>query len=489
MLKFLIPICFSGLAFVPQGPTSNKSVYNGTLVQDTLTIDERLETPQMYVYHEVEDGEKIFHRFGGGKHMSLKWVKNGRPFTGILTLLSEDGKQICPYLNGVPEGIWTKVTINGNLEYEVPIKAGYYHGECKFYRADSKDELRLIGKFLNGYPDGQFVVYSYYVNTNDVFEAERFMLKTIINNPLKANRPFLDSDDDSRGSVSGVYVADVNPKAYLPPLEPTNDLYWGEVIGCGNHSTNPLPAAQTILEGEYIQKDVFTDEEYLNQNPSGKIKLENTSFWKNGRCLWFEQYNETPDESNTVTGYGLVRRSEYEYYNGYFIETRTTRTLSYIHFSTSNLYNGSVNAQDLTSFDTIVVQTSTYINGRLRHGLTKAFTDESSPSISAPENKFSVNFNYSEGEYYLNTKVGEWKYYIVTDGAKRLVCVTNYLRPPTAEFSGFTPKQPFKRFCNTSFFGDEEKKHGTEKFYRLNDGTLYVGYTYKNNAAVSLIKE
>ncbi len=475
----------SGNLFASNTIQGNPDVMNG----DTLKIDERIETPQMYVYHEMDQGEPVFQRFDGGKHMILKWVKNNLPFNGVLLLLNDDGKQISPYINGIPDGLWMKYAQNGNLEYEVPIKGGFYNGECKFYYTEEQGEISRIGTFSNGYPDGLFVVNSQYGNTGERFEAERLTLRTIFNRASEANRSYLSSDSDGREAVSGVYISNIYHLNYLPALEPNNDNYWLDNTGCLNYALNPLPPAQTILEGEYIKKDIFIGDGSLSSD-SSFVKISNKIFWRNGRCLWAEEYKETPYNSSTVLPkYSLTRRSEYEYFSGYFVEKRTTLNLINTDFSADNIYYHTIEAKDLIFFDTLVTTPNTYINGQLKHGRVSEFATENSPSISGPEGKFSVNFNYSEGEYFLNTKVGEWKYYIVTNEEKRLVCVTNYHKFSNLDFSGFTLKQSFKGFCNISYLEEGEVKHGTEKFYRLKDAAFYVGYNYKNGTAISTIKE
>lgn len=468
--------------------TSN-NLLREACIQDTLLVDERIETPQMYVYHEYNIDDNFKFNETNSSNQTLKLVKNKKPFSGMLILENENRRKFCPYINGIPDGVWLEYAQDGRIKYEIPIKNGFYNGVGKFYNDDGS--LYKIGKFTNGYPDGLFVDFIKYLNTGEIYESERLILKTLFYKPTLANLPYLmcKTKEDNRLSVQGVYVSEFYHANFLPTLTPSNDNYWLHIIGCLNTINNPLPISQTILDGEYVKKDLFLLINEPEYDGNSFIKIKEKIFWKDGKCLWSENYGDSDQYSgSSFNKYLLSTKSVYEYYKGYYLETRTSQNISYTDYSDENIYQQETNVQDLTFFDTLATNTITYINGHFKQGKVREFTyGGTSQSLSGLEGKFSVNYNYSEGEYYLNTKIGEWKYFIITRHENKLVCVCHYKPFSNTKFKGFNIKMPFTNLCS-SYDADQEVKNGEERFYRLNDGKLFIGYIYRNGEAISVIK-
>lgn len=456
----------------------------GVLTRDTIIVDENIETPQMYVYHEYFEGKYIFSEGGSSSNFvdpqTLKSIKTKKPFTGVLILINRFRKIICPFTDGIPNGMRKQFYGNGNIESEIPVKYGFYHGECKIFKDDGR--LYKIGHYSNGYPDGIFIVYNY--SFNDSFpELFKVTLKTIINDPLKANQNYLlnkRTTQENRNEISGVNVGGLEFEYCLPSLTPSSgDHYWLNLIGCLNIRLNPLPITQTIIDGEFAKKEI------LEEGPC----LAEKSFWRNGKCISYERYNHYDKELFRNFGEHVIRKSSYQYFKGYFIETRVRYRMLSVSFSETNICHSGENVGDLTFSDTIVKDTVVLINGKLKHGKVSEFEDESTNSyICAPECKFFVYYNYYEGEYYLNTKVGQWKYYIVANGYKKLVCIRNYKRISSPKIDGFVIYYPFNKLCDIND-GESEIINGEDRFYRLDDGKFYIGYRYKDGVAIKIIKE
>ena len=101
---------------------------------------------------------------------------------------------------------------------------------------------------------------------------------------------------------------------------------------------------------------------------------------------------------------------------------------------------------------------------------------------------FYAYYNYYEGELYWGIPIGNWKYYIFIDGEKHLVCSTNYLSFNSPELVSFQIRKPFKKLCHFQI-DKQAVKEGEERFYFLNDGSLFIGYNYRGGVAVSVLKK
>jgi len=461
---------------------------------DTVVVDEAFETIQMYFYHEFDyNNKKKFSEYGV-KGKPIRLTSNSKPFTGILIIKSEYGEErICPFISGVPHGIWKKYNKKNKLIYDVPIKNGFYHGECKFFNSDNS-QIRVIGKFKDGYPHGQFIEYGYYYNTDEHYERINVKLKTVFHNKSKSFLPYLNKNSriPNRMEVGGIYLSDFSIDQFVSDPEPSGDMYLQNKIDCWNHRNNPLPPTEVIIEGEMIIKgldssyDMFPSE----TDENGAIKTKQRIFWKDGKCLWAEEYgNYNPKSGSSFPTYSLNRKSEYQYFIGYYLENKITRNYSRISYVKDNINRNSAYNSERVFIDSIIMKENVLINGRLKHGLVQEFIDNSHYTLMAPENKFSLSFNYAEGEYYFGTKVGLWNYYIITNEFKKLVCSTQYKKMKNPELKGFKLKLPFKKFCDAdTHYIPEEIEHGIQKFYKLSDESFYVGYEYKDGEAVRLIK-
>lgn len=145
------------------------------ILSDTIFIDLAFEKPDFYVYHLIEDKvpkfyidwQNIFSDKDKSK-LILKHVDTKKPFTGVLIVQDNENsaKYTCPYLNGIPNGIWKKHTHDwyqectafSLLEYTIPIQMGFPHGEGKRWSYNNKCESRLIGivNYDMGKPNGYY---------------------------------------------------------------------------------------------------------------------------------------------------------------------------------------------------------------------------------------------------------------------------------------------------------------------------------------------
>lgn len=233
------------------------------------------------------------------------------------------------------------------------------------------------------------------------------------------------------------------------------------------------------------EDDLLKDEEFI---------------WKNGLLVKFNEYHNDdylPKEENY-----LQRSIEYDYYCGYAIykfKERITHSVDdyffTVHSSTKTGLDGPVLPNweiESFPFSSFSLDTTLYIDykkigtiyGEYKHGYYKNEWNPGTFKIG----DFQIPYYLAEGEYYFGKKTGTWKYFVFIDHKKILIGSEDYKIVKTPDLEKFIIGKDFCGFCDYTFSNNlnDSRVDGNVQLYNL-DGTIYLGYSYKNNQPVKLL--
>lgn len=486
------------------------------ITSDTIKIDLRIEEPHFYVYQTIESGIPVFKDYwqGSGDYI-LKSVKTRLPFSGVLSIQSEDAKYICSFTNGIPNGSWRKYTPDlsrqtksyNNLIYDVNVKNGFIDGICRQYEYDyssKSNELSLAVMYDNGYPSGTYNDYNSYQTIDallklKIIDHQRAFIgyqKTV---PLSPGEIFGGGDYIyNRNSVSNIDLGTpCYPKDFIDEVDMTNG-YWEEIVGCDEPSIGPVLHAVQIMPEGLFQK--FSYWEALDS-----LMLTESSNWLDGKCLNKTEYHEKV--YGNLEEHYIESTTQFEYNTGYIVKRVSTLVNVRVdEYNAGYPFQGSSEIKDffhdwdLTMFelDSFKIDSSFYTDELIfeafggtdfKHGENQ---EEWGGNIKT--SKFEIWYEYGVGSYYFGRKVGVWNYFIFLNSRKVLVCSETYKNIDIPEFRGFIPGKPFFKFCWVVGSGQTwydklptELLNGDQLFYN-SDGTKFIGYTYKDGNVIGVIK-